>query len=76
MAPGASPAAPSLAEKKAAMRRHMILAIELKGERAGVLEMRKHLAWYVRGMRNAAAIKNRIFALSDAESILACIDGL
>jgi nifR3 family TIM-barrel protein len=71
-----APSAPSLAEKKAAMRRHMLLSIELNGEPVGILDMRKHLAWYVRGMRNAAAIKNSIFSLSDAESILACIDSL
>jgi tRNA-dihydrouridine synthase B len=69
-------AEPGLAERKAAMRAHLLLAVELKGERIGVLDMRKHLAWYVKGMKNATAIKSRIFTLQSAEAILECIDSL
>ena len=67
---------PSLGERKAAMRRHLELAVAFKGERTGVLEMRKHLAWYVKGMRNASVAKDAIFKACDAESMERCIDAL
>ena len=36
-----------------------------KGERVGVREMRKHLAWYLKGLRNSNEIKNKINTIED-----------
>lgn len=45
------------------------LAILDKGEQTGVKEMRKHIAWYVKGKRNAASIKNQIFEAKTKDEI-------
>jgi tRNA-dihydrouridine synthase len=34
--------------------------IEEKGERVGVAEAKKHLAWYCHGMEGAAATRSRL----------------
>ncbi|MDR6227079.1 tRNA dihydrouridine synthase DusB [Desmospora profundinema] len=39
---------------------HMDRLIRLRGEEVAVREMRKHAAWYLRGMRGAAKIKDRV----------------
>jgi tRNA-dihydrouridine synthase B len=39
---------------------HARRAVELNGEHRGVLEMRKHLAWYIKGMHGAAQIRQKI----------------
>ena len=39
---------------------HLGLMIENKGERAGIAESRKHLGWYMKGVRGAAELRNRI----------------
>ena len=39
---------------------HLGLMIESKGERAGIAESRKHLGWYMKGVRGAAELRNRI----------------
>ena len=39
---------------------HLSLMIENKGERAGIAESRKHLGWYMKGIRGAAELRNRI----------------
>ena len=39
---------------------HLALMIETKGERAGVAESRKHLGWYMKGIRGAAELRNSI----------------
>ena len=31
-------------------RRHLELAVAEKGERQGLVQMRKHLAWYLKGL--------------------------
>lgn len=40
--------------------RHLNFECELKGEKIAVKEMRKHLAWYLKGMRNSNEVKNII----------------
>jgi tRNA-dihydrouridine synthase B len=52
---------------------HLSLMIESKGERAGIAESRKHLGWYMKGIRGAAELRNRINSaesLSELEKIL------
>ena len=39
---------------------HYNMLIQEKGEYTAVREMRKHVAWYVKGMRNATIIRNQI----------------
>ncbi|MDK2799539.1 MAG: tRNA-dihydrouridine synthase [Clostridiales bacterium] len=52
---------------------HIRLLVEYKGERIGIREARKHVAWYVKGLRNAAKVKqevNRIDTLNEMEETL------
>ena len=44
--------------------------IKEKGESRGVKEARKHIAWFIKGLKGNAEIKNRIFTLSDGESVI------
>lgn len=39
---------------------HMDRLVALKGEGVAVREMRKHLAWYLKGLKGAARIKDRV----------------
>lgn len=50
--------------------RHMDALISLKGERTGICEMRSHIAWYVKGMRNASQLKQKVFTLYDKDEII------
>ncbi len=43
---------------------HIRGIVEDKGERIGMKEARKHMAWYMKGMRGSAAYKSRIFAMT------------
>ena len=49
--------------------RHFELEKQLHGERGGMLEMRKHIAWYVSGMRGAAKFRERINVMDDASRV-------
>ncbi|SMO80597.1 tRNA dihydrouridine synthase DusB [Melghirimyces algeriensis] len=39
---------------------HMDRLIDLRGEEVAVREMRKHAAWYLRGLRGAARVKDQV----------------
>ncbi len=58
---------PTLREKLSVASRHIRALVALKGEHIGILEARKHLAWYLKGVRGAAAYKARCDQMKTAE---------
>lgn len=50
--------------------RHLNMVCEFKGENVGVKEMRKQLAWYLKGMRNSNEIKNKINTIESKNEII------
>ena len=48
--------------------------IEEKGEARGVKEARKHIAWFLKGLRDNAEIKDRIFKLTSPEEIVEILE--
>ncbi len=64
---------PTAQEKINTIIRHMNMLIEHKGERTGILEMRSHIAWYIKGMRDAAYTKQKIFKMTDKEEIISLL---
>ena len=60
---------PSAAERIDMLIRHIDLVCRYKGEHAAVREMRKHVGWYIKGMRGATEIRRRVNAIDDAEEM-------
>ena len=56
------PAPPSAAERFLLALEHAQLALRLQGDsRRTVIEFRKHLGWYTKGLPGAAALRERLF---------------
>ena len=53
--------------------RHFQLEAQLYGEKLAVLQMRKHIAWYVQGMKGASRFRERINQMNTAEEVLAAL---
>lgn len=51
---------PAEKEKYNVIMRHMELMKEKKSEKVSVFESRKHLAWYIKGIEGAAAVRDKI----------------
>ncbi|MEL1134796.1 tRNA dihydrouridine synthase DusB [Desulfitobacterium sp. THU1] len=51
---------PSLEEKIRVASEHFDRVLKYKGERVGLNEMRKHAVWYIKGIRNAALLRDQI----------------
>lgn len=60
---------PPASERMRVLLKHVELLCEYKGERIGMREARKHAAWYIRGVRNAAQYRNAIGKLSSLEEL-------
>lgn len=50
--------------------RHYKMLAEEKGEYTAVREMRKHIAWYIKGMKDASAMRNEINKLEDMQEVI------
>jgi len=69
----APPPPPGLGERLDTALRHLRLVVAHKGEKRGMLEARKHLAWYMKGLKRASELKKQACAvttLKDAELLL------
>jgi len=72
---GPTPPPPTPAERFEVALEHARLALALDGDTPGtVVEFRKHLGWYTRGLRGAAELRDRLHrvsSLAEAERIFA-----
>ncbi len=70
---GVIPKRPTRETVKAAMLRHAKMQMEFKGDYLGIREMRKHVAWYTKGMEGAAKLRdaiNRVESYEELEELL------
>ena len=63
---GELPSRPDKDEVREMMLRHARLQLEYKGEFSGIREMRKHVAWYTKGLKGAARLREKV---NDVESL-------
>ena len=64
---------PPSEEVKQMMLRHAAMQIEWKGEDSGMREMRKHVAWYTKGMKGSARFReaiNQVTTYQELETLL------
>lgn len=66
----------SFEEKKSVMIKHLSMLIDCKGSKIGVLEFRKHFAWYIKGMKNSTLFKTHAFQASSYDDFLCIINNL
>ena len=70
---GELPDRPDVEEIKKTMLRHAKLQIEYKGDFSGIREMRKHVAWYTKGLHGAARLRdqiNQVESYAELENLL------
>lgn len=53
---------------------HMDRLVALKGEHVAVKEMRKHLAWYLKGLPGAARVKDVIMEMTERDRMVAVLE--
>lgn len=68
---GALLPAPGLSQRLEVMCRHIRALCDLKGEPHGMREARKHVGWYLKGMRGAAAFRREAGTLETFSQLLA-----
>ncbi|RED53078.1 tRNA dihydrouridine synthase DusB [Cohnella lupini] len=65
---------PTPAEKIRIAVLHLDRLADLKGENVAVREMRKHLAWYLKGLPDSTVVKNSIMDLTSRSSVVSVLE--
>ena len=71
---GVLPGRPSKEQIKETMLRHARLQIEFKGDYLGIREMRKHVAWYTKGTKGSAKLRDEINKVESYEELKQLLD--
>lgn len=65
---------PLISERAEVAKRHLIMAMEWKGERTGIMETRAHYANYFKGIPDFKPFRTRLVSLENADELLATFD--
>ena len=66
--------APDLAERIAVTKKHLDFSVEWKGEKQGILEMRRHYTNYFRGMPNFKPFRTEMVTADSYEHVCQLLD--
>ena len=65
---------PTLEEKITTAIKHMNLAVAEHGEYVAVREMRKHIGWYLKGLKNSARYRDQINKITDYKEVISMLE--
>lgn len=64
----------SVSERVALAKKHLAKSVEVKGARVGILEMRRHLSCYFKGLDNFKETRLKLVTLNDIDELYATLD--
>jgi len=64
---------PSIKERYNVILEHLDLAVKRDGEKTAIPKMRKHIAWYLKGLKNSSVAKDAINKETTQEGVLKII---
>ena len=67
---------PTIPERLAVAMEHAEALVALRGERVGLPDSRKHMAWYLHGIRGAAAARDEIMRTQNLDELRIIFDKL
>ena len=71
---GRTPEAVTLQERSRMIRRHYRMMLETRPEQIAIREMRKHIGWYIHGLRGSAKIRNAINHCAKTDDVFDLLD--
>ena len=67
---------PTIADRVEAAKNHLLWSVEWKGERQGVVEMRRHYANYFKGIPNFKEHRLKLVTLDASEEVVKALDNV
>ena len=67
---------PSVAERVAIAKEHLQKSLEIKGDHVGILEMRRHMTNYFKGLPDFKPTRLKLVTLLDIPELFATLDSI
>lgn len=67
---------PGVNERVEIAKRHLLKSVEVKGDKVGILEMRRHLSTYFKGLPDFKATRLKLVTLNNVEELLETLDSI
>lgn len=64
----------SVSERVELAKRHLAKSLEIKGEKVGILEMRRHLSCYFKGLDNFKETRLKLVTSTDPQELFSLLD--
>ena len=61
-------------EKLKVIKEHLKLQIEEKGEYIGIREMRKHICWYIKNLKDSSKLREKVNKIEIVSELVACLE--
>lgn len=65
---------PTPKEKFEIIKQHIELEVKQKGETVGIKEMRKHIAWYTKNLKDSSQIRQKVNTINNKDELLKCLE--
>ena len=56
------------------IKKHLTLAMQEKGEYIAIREMRKHICWYIKNLKDSSKIREQVNKIEDTNELLTCLE--
>ena len=61
-------------QKLEIIKEHLNLAIEEKGEYIAIREMRKHMCWYLKNLKDSSKIREQVNKIETKKELIVCLE--
>ena len=56
------------------IKEHLKLAIQEKGEYIAIREMRKHICWYIKNLKESSKFREKVNRIENVNELISCLD--
>lgn len=56
------------------IKEHLKLAVDEKGEYIAIREMRKHICWYIKNLKESSKIREKINKIEEVNKLITCLE--
>lgn len=56
------------------IKEHLQLAVQEKGEYIAIREMRKHICWYIKNLKESSKFREKVNRIEDINELTSCLD--
>ena len=56
------------------IKEHLQLAVQEKGEYIAIREMRKHICWYIKNLKESSKFREKVNKIENVNELISCLD--